>query len=628
MEAQELKPIGFPQAILKPGVKKAPTNNKTYGTVLYSEDFDSTGNAARNGLPLGWTSTTGDGSSNIWIWSNTAPGGQYSSSAGPLQSTTGSNGYLLLPSDLYNTPIGLGGIPMDAMVTSSAITIPTKSTVRVRFEQHYRYCCSSSNELVVEVSNDNINWTAFDVTQGRSFNVPNMNAEKMEIDVSGVLANQTTAYVRFRQTGASHFYFMVDDLELIEGYDDGLELTDFNVIPQDNFQLKPIHTMSPYCLMPPLSFQGVGKNVGANSQSNANMQVSVYHDSSITGGTLSGLGLRYQESDTIGNLMLPQDVDTFTVDNPSFHFIGIEGYYRFHSELKSDSVNQVAANADLDFSFFASDTVMARDNGTFTGGTGPSDFVGGGNDGDKWGVLYSLWGNSPNVTTISFFVANVTNNIGAALQPRIWAFDGTKSTLDSSISNMPVGSSPFTSTVNASMLGQWISLPLFPPVTLSGNAQYVVGWEQKNINSTNSFKAGRDLSMEPSVPLTNFVSVGNPAQWGWVSQVAGVRLNSGYTLQGYPCNYHTSIDDNQIVNSLTIYPNPNAGQFAIRLKAEKATQYTLKVRNNLGQIVLEEQVTANGNFAKSIDLSQSESGIYFLSLENGAERYVEKIVVQ
>jgi hypothetical protein len=622
IEAQELKPIGFPQAILKPGVKKIPINNKVSGTVLYSEDFDSTGNAANNSLPSGWTSITRNGSSNLWIWSNTAPGGQYSTGTFPLQSTTGANGFLSLPSDFYNTPFPVGGPdPMDAIVASPPITIAATSSVLLRFEHTYRYCCDHLGVLVVEVSSDGVNWVTYDVTKGRSAGTAPPNPEVIEFNVSGVLANQPTAYIRFRQTNATHYYFMVDDLQLIGGQTNGLEIIDFNVEFQDGFLFKTVHTISPYCHTSPMKFNGVGENVGANTQSNVNFQVSVHHDSTFLGSP--GMGLYDQRSDTLSSPMLSQQIDTFKLDNPLFMFgSNTHGYFRFHPELKSDSVNQAFAANVQDFSFVLSDTVLARDRGVFASKIGPQNYVGGGNDGDKWGVLYSIYGSASIATSISIFVANDTANIGASIQPRVWWFDDSKSTLDSAISTL-VGSSPFTTSISSNELGKWVSLPVFPPASLNSNEQYVVGWEQTNIGSNVNFIMGRDLSMESISPaVSNFVYVNdaNPS-WNWVTAVTGIRLGVYFSC-------YSTIEEKNTEGKLSIYPNPTNGQFAIRLKAEKATQYTLKVRNNLGQIVLEEQVTANGNFAKAIDLSENESGIYFLSLENGAERYVEKIVVQ
>ena len=264
-QAQELKPIGYEQAILKAGQKKIITpRNKAAGDTLYYEDFDSTGNAANAGLPPGWTITSIG--PYPWIWSNSAPGGQYSLSVGPLQSTSGANGFLLLPSDLYNTPFPTGGPhAMDSWVTSPAISITPKGSVILQFEQNYRYCCASTDELVAEVSNDNINWTSFDVTLGRGASSVPANPEFLQFDVSSVLGNQNTAYIRFRQTGASHYYFMIDDLALVEGFGNAIRIEDYNVNFVDSFSIKTNYTMFPVNCDMSISVDIQALNHGANT---------------------------------------------------------------------------------------------------------------------------------------------------------------------------------------------------------------------------------------------------------------------------------------------------------------------------------------------------------------------------
>jgi hypothetical protein len=622
-QAQELNENGFPQAILKSNVKKTQINNKTYGTVLYSEDFDSTGNSARNGLPQGWTLQNNAGNSFNWIWSNTAPGGQYSTGTLPLQSTTGANGYLLLPSDLYNTPFPVGGaVGMAASVTSPQITLAATATVSIRFEQYYRYCCGAASDLVVEVSSDNINWTSIDITLGRSQSNVYSNPELMEFDVSPVLANQTTAYIRFRQTLASHYFFMVDDLEIIEGLSNSMALEDFDVqFFNGKYSINPTFKMIPNSILDSLDFTLNTRNKGSVTQQGVRGQLEVFHDSVRNGQ--SGLGLISQQISTLGIPVPFNQMDTIQV-GPYVHTNGISGYYRAKLKVLSNATNQLPSAAEGEFLFEVTDSVMSKvgSESGFVGDAGPSNYVGGGNDGDRWGSMHSI-GNSPaTLKSVSIFVANVQTNIGASIRAQVWNWDDTSSSIAGAI-NPLLGVSASVITIDSTMLGTWINMPLNSPIVLAANSQILVGWEQIGGASSNAeFTSGRDMAAEGFQPIVSnfsYVHDSTPA-WGWVTQLAAIQLNFDFVV---------AVDELENEKlEFTIHPNPSNGQFAIRLKTEKAKQYTLKVRNNLGQVVLEEQVSANGNFAKAIELIQFESGVYFLSLENEKERLVEKIIVQ
>lgn len=632
--AQRLSENGFPQAILKQEFKEKPINNKVPGTILYSEDFDSTGNAARNGLPQGWTLQNNAGNTFNWIWSNTAPGGQYSLNTPPLQSTTGSNGFLLLPSDFYNTPIPANGpAPIDASITSPQIVIPATRYVTIRFEYIYRFCCANVSELVAEVSNDGINWVTYDVKLNPSASFAPNNVVTAEFDVSSVLGNQTSAYVRFRQTNASWYYYMVDDLELIEGQaPDYMAIRDHEFEYGKNFVLQPNYTMMPGVMAYDISAFNVITESLVATQSNVKTSVEVIHESDCNG--MPGQGQVYYQVDSSKTSIPAQSMDTFNLGGFN-SFQTLAGKFRFNYQVVTDSTKpNNTLNKAVD-SLIITDSTFARDNGIFTGSTGPSRYFGGGNAGDRMGVLYTTNSSitqSFQATTVSYYVANDSQNIGVGISPRIWEFDENQATLASAFSSPPIGSNPFTTTITSSDLGKWISISIFPPANLQDSSQYVVGFEQTTGASGTNFLLGRNISTESVSPtVTNFVYVNDatPA-WGWISSVPGIRLHGFYgTVGGNSCQI---VGQEELASknesSLSIYPNPSNGEFALRLKTEKTKQYTLKVRNNLGQIILEEQVSANGNFAKAIDLSENEPGVYFLSLENEKERLIEKIIVQ
>lgn len=604
------------------GPKERKATAKVPGTVLYSEDFAGQ-------IPAGWTVTNQAGNSNNWIWANSAPGGQYSSTTAALNSTTASNGFMSLPSDLYNTPFPAGGpVGMDVWFSSPAITIPSTPSVLLQWEQSSRYCCSGADELVVEVSIDNINWTTYDAINGRGANtgVPSPTsdpAEQMSINVSGQLANQTTAYIRFRQTGATHYYWMIDDVALVEGAADAMELSDFNINFSDT-TYNPVLSIVPQLALSPLTFTGVSVNAGSNTQTGVGLEVEIVQDSTYAGAP--GVGTVSILTTMLGIPVPSLQRDTMVA--LTYNNTG-DGSYRAIFRVLSTATNQNPSAAQGSQPFVVSDTVLAKDLGPYIGDAGPANYVGGGNDGDRWGSMMTV-GAHPNAgatimaTSVSILVANVTTNDGASIQPRVWKWEDSASTIANAIVDPPIGSTPFSTLIDTAMLGNWITLPLFPPAALTPGTQYVVGWEQTGGASAGAeFTAARDRNLEAVQPsVTNFVYVNDASpSWGWVTQLAAVRLNFGNLIIGLDSEEDANVD-------FSVSPNPNNGLFNLNVTSKVAKTYNLSVRNMLGQVVYNDNLSVSGSKTQSMDLTNVEKGLYFVTLDNGSERLVKKVIVK
>jgi hypothetical protein len=94
------------------------------------------------------------------------------------------------------------------------------------------------------------------------------------------------------------------------------------------------------------------------------------------------------------------------------------------------------------------------------------------------------------------------------------------------------------------------------------------------------------------------------------------------------CNA-VGIKENQSTIELSIYPNPSEGELFVDLKMADAQDFTISVVNTLGQTIKEvKQVQSNGGKIK-IDLSDKNTGVYFVTLKSksGGSK-VKRIVLQ
>jgi PKD repeat protein len=79
--------------------------------------------------------------------------------------------------------------------------------------------------------------------------------------------------------------------------------------------------------------------------------------------------------------------------------------------------------------------------------------------------------------------------------------------------------------------------------------------------------------------------------------------------------------------SVSINPNPNNGKFMLELNSDEPSTTDLKILNTLGSTVYEENgLKINGKVVKSISLNLN-SGLYFLVLQTGEKKTVQKLFV-
>jgi PKD repeat protein len=92
------------------------------------------------------------------------------------------------------------------------------------------------------------------------------------------------------------------------------------------------------------------------------------------------------------------------------------------------------------------------------------------------------------------------------------------------------------------------------------------------------------------------------------------------------CTTGISSGDN-LENRISVYPNPSAGKFILKVDLDNSVQVSVKVVNALGQTV---SVVDEGSMASrmmSIDLSSQASGVYMLYITAGDKTTVKQIVI-
>jgi PKD repeat protein len=90
----------------------------------------------------------------------------------------------------------------------------------------------------------------------------------------------------------------------------------------------------------------------------------------------------------------------------------------------------------------------------------------------------------------------------------------------------------------------------------------------------------------------------------------------------------TVVDDSKSSDNLSVFPNPNNGNFNITMSIKENENYILHIMNMLGEIIYTEQLTPSNNAQeKEINLGHISPGMYLLSVEGERGNYMRKIVV-
>ncbi len=94
-----------------------------------------------------------------------------------------------------------------------------------------------------------------------------------------------------------------------------------------------------------------------------------------------------------------------------------------------------------------------------------------------------------------------------------------------------------------------------------------------------------------------------------------------------PQSMPTSIVSNNInVIDYSVYPNPNNGQFEIKLNGNGSETANIKVYNLIGKLVYETE-TVNDNSVKNINLDNVSNGVYFIKVNANNKEFTKKIIV-
>ncbi len=90
-----------------------------------------------------------------------------------------------------------------------------------------------------------------------------------------------------------------------------------------------------------------------------------------------------------------------------------------------------------------------------------------------------------------------------------------------------------------------------------------------------------------------------------------------------------NIDENEVINTLNLYPNPSNGNVNIEYITANQSDLTISVVNTLGATVYTSTVAANnGTLTKNLDLSHLTKGVYMVNVASDNGIVTKKLIIQ
>jgi PKD repeat protein len=137
-----------------------------------------------------------------------------------------------------------------------------------------------------------------------------------------------------------------------------------------------------------------------------------------------------------------------------------------------------------------------------------------------------------------------------------------------------------------------------------------------------TFEGGDPTTSTDENPTVTYTT---PGDYDVSLEVDDGTNTANITKENFITVHHcTGIAD--VEPSVSLYPNPNDGVFYVDIQG--MNHANIKVINSVGSNVYREDNINTDNSMKRFDLSYQAEGIYMMIVENGDQRFIEKVVIK
>jgi len=568
------------------------------------------------------------GSYNQW-----AGGTGDGSAASAMNSTSSSNGMLMVDSDLFGEEANYDANWVENcwVQTANAINCSAEPFVSISLETRYRCWDNGSSDdsekCLIEISRDGVNWPSidswdeesgtvdygdgnlvasrFEVFPGYGTGDGSDNPSLLEFDITSAAGGEATIYVRFRWSGTWGYSWEIDDILMYPTPADDTRID--NYVSYTDFERTGVYEYGAWAesqLPADLTAAAKVYNVGFQDQTGVLLELNV-------NGTVNGsdaISLGYQSADTLGVAYTPAGQGPVTVTY----------------NLLADADDENPSNNTAEQSFVVTDLSWGRDDGmintAFPANTDGiyDDFI-----------AVSMFDVVSDVTIYSIDVAIID---GAETGTSIIAhlFDQTDALFgEEQYGGILVSSEEYDIIAgNTNAVGEqvvkWYHLILEEPYEASAGDFLGAGFE--HYGGSNVQIGESKYTQDNTAYVYGPFGAGSAYGWYYSNEVPVVRLNLDPNVQPYTGEVSATLGFEMFPS----FPNPTNGTSKVQFRLDRASDVTFEVRDIAGKIVysLDMGTQAPGYNSIAIDASSFAAGAYTYTMTVNGERATDRLMVK
>lgn len=575
---------------------------KASGDTIWYEDFGNGLSGNNNSAAPAWT--TG-GQNDLWEVTTDGPQGQFSDANSELiQSTTVANGFAMFDADASQPGAPATFTDQIGWIESPVIDLSNYSEASLTYQQAYRHCCGQGFLFRVQFSDDD-----FATSTTYTVNVPGIGANQFTgtdtrlvnigsfIQSATDLSNVKMRFLFDGTGGTSHYFWSVDDVALIETYENNLNLLS-REIGYGDFQY-PAHIF-PQHQLTEVTFSGRVQNDGLVANNDVKLEVNVTENGAAVGTVASG-----------GTTLNVNAIDSLVTD--AWLPTGGPGTeYDLAFMTTQDETEEFMPNTLREDILVVTDTVFGVDNLTISGAF--TNFSSQPGQPVKIGNVMEIVENT-NASSMSIYIMNRPDNVGQLVYGELRAWDDAAGDFVYLTETSDV-------TVTNGDLGSFVTVNFIEPVSLDAGTEILLLASHFGSGSSED----PDLAIGMSRAVREGLLFGYTADNNLVQLLEPrailVRLNLVQDLSADEIN-------NKNVKVSNAYPNPTTQMTSVDITLNNTTELSYKVVDMAGKVMIEsnEGMLSAGGHQISIDAGSFASGMYYLNIQTAEGTSTKKIIV-
>jgi len=553
----------------------------------------------------------------------------------PWQSSSKEDGHLALYLDWYNN--WLDDLALDV---NNSIGFPTfdcsdKSSVIIRYETSFM-CYSSGWDMLVEVTNDaGVHWAAFDAGFGcrhkdRPNDISSGQVAIFEANISEVAAGMSDVQIKLTWRGTSDYFWLIDNFELAEAYDNDLRMKHYVVEWDDGDD----NTIESYIHNIPISQLG-----GAYT----NFEASVLNfGEEDQWGTFFDVDITKNSQSIFHHTSAPEVMPTLYLDTMRIEesFTPSEfGHYKITYDFLQEAEEQTPEDDMAEVYFNVTDSVYSRcddtSEETYVYGFEAYGPEGEPNEQHFVGSQFPIY-NDCEIDGVSIYVAGGLADGEIEFRGALYWVPPPEDdpeglgAIEWLMSEVVV--------LDSSMFDTWVYFPFEKDgeseFLLAGDRVYAGAeywnWhtEVRPYKRYENFKIGSDVGVKLNDPVS-IVRRGVEASWD-----SGTTVTKRKFMVKLFINDHSNIIDgvdlDQSLNMLEQnYPNPFVGTTEVPYSLNQSADVQIIIKDLAGRTIMhiDEGTQPAGQHRCVVNADQLEAGIYFYTLKAGQFEETKRMIV-